>query len=585
MSSRSVWILLVFVLLLGGLVFWQQRREQSHVFDVDRPLFADVQPERVVSVRIDQLERGLQLSMERDAVGAWQIVDPLDFPAEAGVLERLLEVISKNRAIPVEQPDLSRLSLAPPRAVLEIVETLPTGPRRLRLELGAKDLDGKYVYARVDGKVVRTLLNLDSTLERDLAGWRRHRVLNIDPASVVEVRRSGKLVLNRALGLSDLGLAAGSTQTGWRATQPWNAALDAGMVGALLTNTCYMQARTFLADSAAQLPAFGFENTDLRLEFVCVDGSEQTLLFKHDPGTESWTCMREGSTHVFQVESTSLAFLALPSDNFIDTRLAHAARDDVQKIELRRGGRSLSLRRKGQAWMLGSQEHAVSRREVFADSQAVLDLLGAIENARAARFLVGEGDSGFEPDEPTRSLFVFTSVGEFGVEFGAAHEASPGLSGRLFRRTGDDVVGVVEERIAALASREWAELVDRQMIKLPELGIVAIELEHGEFKRKYARDANSGRWSPAGADVEAPKSFQKCVDRLLSLRADVAVDLDAAFEFQAPWQVVVIDGGDVHTAYRMGFLASDPTQQGFDDGRVRGIVTSSALLQDLALIP
>ncbi len=585
MGSRSVWILLVFVLLLAGVTLWQIGREDRHTFDVDRPLFDGVRPERVISVRIDQLERGLQLSMQRDGDGAWQIVDPLDFPAEAGVLERLLEVISKNRAIPVEKPDLARLSLAPPRAVLEFVETLPTGPRKLRLELGAKDLDGKYVYARIDGQVVRTLLNLDSTLERDLAGWRRHRVLNIDPASVVEVRRSGKLVLDRARGLIDLQLEAGTTETGWRATKPWNAALDPGTVGALLTNTCYMQARTFLADSAAQVPAFGFENTDLRLEFACLDGSEETLLFKHDADTESWTCMREGSTHVFQVEATGLAFLALRSDEFIDSRIAHAARDDVQKIELRQGGRSLSLRRKGQAWMLGSQEQTVSRREVIADSQAVFDLLGALENARAARFLVARSDVGFRPDEPTRSLSVFTSAGEFGVEFGAPHEASPGIAGRQFRRSGDDVVGVVEERIAALASREWAELVDRQMIKLPEQAIVAIELEHGDFKRRYTRDATSGRWSPEGVDVEAPKGFQKCVDRLLSMRAEVAVDLDAAFEFQDPWQVVVIDGGNVRTAYRLGFLASDPAKQGFDDGRVRGIVTSSGLMQDLALIP
>ncbi len=584
MSSRSVWILLVFVLLLGGLVFWQRGREQNHAFDVDRPLFEGVQAERVMSVHIDQLERGLQLSMKRDADGVWQIVDPLDFPAEAGVLERLLEVLAKNRAIPVEKPDLARLSLAPPRAVLEFVEQLPGGERKLRLELGAKDLDGKYVFARVGGKVVRTLLNLDSTLERDLADWRRHRILNIAPASVVEVRRIGKLALDPAQGLSDLQLEAGATETGWRATKPWNAALDAGTLGALLSTTCYMQARTFLADSAAQLAGFHFENSDLRLEFACVGGQEETLYFKHDPGTESWICMREGSTHVFQVEATGLAFLALRSEEFIDPRLAHAARDDVQKLELRHGGRRLSLRRNAQVWMLGSTEPSVSLSEVIADSQAVLDLLGAIENARAARFLVGAADAGFKPDEPARSLTLFTSTGEFSVEFGAAHEASAGLPGRQFRRQGDDVVGVVEERIAALASRTWAELVDRQMIKLPELGIAAIELEHGDFKRKYARDASTGRWSPQGADVEAPKSFLKCIDRLLSLRADVAVELDAAFEFADSWQVVVIDGGNVRTSYRLGSLASDPAQQGFDDGRVRGIVTSSGLLQDLALI-
>ncbi|HUR28862.1 MAG TPA: DUF4340 domain-containing protein, partial [Planctomycetota bacterium] len=208
MSSRTVWILLVLVALLCGAVLWQQGREHDPAALLDRPLFDGVRADRIQSVHLDHLERSLQLTITRDANGRWQIVDPLTFPAETGVMERLLEVVTKNRATLVDHPDLAGLSLSPPRAVLELTEALPEGERKLRLELGEKALDGKHVYARVEGTVVRTLLNLDSTLERDLPDWRQRRILDVDPAMIVELRRSGKFAVEPGGPISDLTFTA-----------------------------------------------------------------------------------------------------------------------------------------------------------------------------------------------------------------------------------------------------------------------------------------------------------------------------------------------------------------------------------------
>jgi hypothetical protein len=585
MGSRTVWLLLLVVLSLGGVVLWQLGREERGAFGGDRPLFDGVRPERLQSVRIDHLERGLQLTLERDADGAWQIVDPLAFPAEVGVLERLFDAIVRNRATPVEDPDLAALSLAPPRAVLELVETLPAGPRTVRLELGAKDIDGKNVFARVDGVVVRTLLNVDTTLDRDLPDWRRHRILNVEPASVVEVRRSGKFALDPAAGAQDFAFTAGTTETGWRSTEPWESALDPAFVGALLSNACYLQARGFLADTIVEIADYGLDQPDLRIALVLVDGSEETLLLRHNSRIESWACMREGSAHVFRIEDASAVYLAVPSEAFLDTRLVREERADVERIELVRGDGTLALRRDGNRWLLTPPRGAAAGAGIPADGEAVLDLLGALEDARAARLLIHEQAVPFTASEPPLALRVIAKGRVHEIEFGPAFEAGPGVPGRLFRRAGENVVGVVEARIAALAERETSTLADRQMIKLPELGIAAIELSRGDFARVFVRDPETGRWSPRGVDAEAPKAFLKCIDRILSLRADVAVAPDAPFELREPWQVVVVDGGDVRTTYRLGALASDPAVHGFDAGQVRGIVTTSGLLPDLDLVP
>ena len=115
MSSRTVWILFALVALLCGAVLWQQGRERDPAALLERPLLDGVRAERVQSIHLDHLERGLQITIARDANGRWQIVDPLEFPAEMGVMERLLEAITKNRATLVDHPDLAGLSLSPPR--------------------------------------------------------------------------------------------------------------------------------------------------------------------------------------------------------------------------------------------------------------------------------------------------------------------------------------------------------------------------------------------------------------------------------------------------------------------------------------
>src|SRR5262245_11669813 len=210
MRTSTVWLLLVVVLALGGGVLWQLRREKSGAFDADRALFEGLAIERLSEIRIDSIERGLQMRVVRGEDGTWQIVDPIDYPAEPAVMERLIEVVAKNRASAVVDGDPKSMQLDPPRVVLELTESLPAGPRKRRLEIGARDLDGRSVLVRQDGTILRTLRNLDTTLERDLPAWRRRAILSISPESVIEFHRSGELELPPPELTLDLALDAAS---------------------------------------------------------------------------------------------------------------------------------------------------------------------------------------------------------------------------------------------------------------------------------------------------------------------------------------------------------------------------------------
>ena len=75
MKKGTTFLLLVGVVLLALLVRWQTMREKDDLGAIDLPLFEGVRVERVVALRIDHVERGYQLRLERDARGGWFLTD------------------------------------------------------------------------------------------------------------------------------------------------------------------------------------------------------------------------------------------------------------------------------------------------------------------------------------------------------------------------------------------------------------------------------------------------------------------------------------------------------------------------------
>ena len=147
MSRATLLVLFLLTCGLGALVYWQSGREQSGVFDVDEPLVVGLDPSRVYRLRVDNVERGLVVQMERDRSGRWFLVDPIAYPAERSAIEHLLEAVMRNRAVALEGAKEGDKGLSPPRAVVEVTERLPEGDRLHRIEIGSVDLDRNHVSA------------------------------------------------------------------------------------------------------------------------------------------------------------------------------------------------------------------------------------------------------------------------------------------------------------------------------------------------------------------------------------------------------------------------------------------------------
>jgi len=153
MKRGTILILIAAVAVL----LWLNRQRRKEVEELDdavpQPaLFDGFRPERARALRIDHLVRGVQVKLEREATGRWNLAEPIAYPAEGALVRMLLEHLAESRGVVERDRDLAALTLDEPLAVLEVVEVVAEGNERTwRVEVGGLDLDDRLVNVRVPG--------------------------------------------------------------------------------------------------------------------------------------------------------------------------------------------------------------------------------------------------------------------------------------------------------------------------------------------------------------------------------------------------------------------------------------------------
>lgn len=513
MHLRKLAFLLVVVVALVALALWQRGEQQSLRTQAEAALLSGFDRTRVRSIRVDNLERSLQLRIERRP-SEWQIVDPVDFPAEMAVVEVLLDSLSTQHAKPAPDADPSKVSLDPPRVVIEIEEDLGGTSLKRKIEVGAVDLDENWVFARADGVIFRTERALDSTLERDLPDWRSRFVLRTSARQVIEVRRSGSILFDPAGAATDLGLVA-MLDGGWRALEPFGAALDGETLDRLLLSACAMRASAFI-DAPGPLREYGLDPPRLRVELVSGDGQREALLLAPEGSGEMWYAAKEGAPYVFRVGPDAVMNLAPPAAGLIEREFARAARDSVLRVELQHGERMTVLEKAERGWVVRASEggRVVLAGDV-ADPQLVADALGLLERARVDDFLFGRA---LAAQDVQAAIRVHLPDDVQGGELGRSVRTADGVEAVEFRRDGDSLVSLVSTELLALAARPAESWRSLELHRIPEIEVARIELAQGPATRAYGRE-DKGRWVRMGTTLEA-KEFAKLVDRLLNARAE-----------------------------------------------------------------
>jgi hypothetical protein len=553
MHGRTLILLVLLVGVLGAVAFWQKGREEAGTFVLVERLFPGVETSRITSLRLDHIERSFHLRLERgDGDTPWRITDPIEYPAEPGMVERLLDVVAHHRGgVPMGDPGTE--SFDPPRAIVTVEWTGADGvTRESSIEVGPVDLDGDHVLVRSagaqgPGPVRRTLRNVDTLLARTLEEWRSHRLSRLAPRAVVAFTRTGTVFLPGEGGEEDLpetlwlDLFVEREGRGWRMVRPDGVRADGEAVELLVSAVARVEVVNFVADVAESreaLALFGLDQPEVRLDMRDQRGKREVIEFGRAVINGSWFARRVGGPHVFEVAHHTVMALTPPSELFMDRRLTRLARERVGKlvIEGARGSEEGELvisrvvgggagavapggvvgqgSRSGTGWIV-EQDGVLWP----ADPQRVSTLLAVLEQAQVERY--------FRDGElPTETLAAIGDAGRFrltgggvteGGVFGEVWSGEEGLAGHLYRRDGDRLACLMPEQVLEALSTSALGLRSPRLVFMEEIWVARLTLQ-GAGRRRVFEHGRDGRWREAGGEAEA-QEVHPVLDPLLFLRA------------------------------------------------------------------
>lgn len=555
MRARTVLFLLLLFLGLGALWLQKQREIEQGGPALDQvPLLPGLEGPRVRAVRIDNLERGVQVRLERDAAGRWFLTEPLAYPAQDGVVRALLAALSAALAEPVQGTPTEQLGLEPPVGVIECTVVEDGGPtgaegaseRVLRIEIGGLDLDHDRIFVRVPdhpahartGAVFRTLRTLHTAIDRNPDDFRDPRTTPLRPTEVVGLRRRGTLWLEEEGREVDLAFDALAGPEGWMRVTP-AVTLDPTAMGLLVRGYTDLRADRFADDSPGDLAPYGLAEPAVSVELDVLAGAPVTLHLGFPPregrlpvAEHRWFGRREGFDHVWELAAADVRLLTRPAELFYDQQALRFARGEVVRVELDRDGRRCRLERVEAARLRDGDPVRDARwsvRETLAgdeasqgpsfpaDPGAVEELLLALEGLALGDHLPG---ATFEPADPPLALAVELANGaRASGRLGApVRDESSGAQGHQFLRAGDEVPALAGEAAAELCRTPIDRFRTRHVHRIPESLVRVVELEHDG--RTFAF-FNSGEnvWHVQGTQVGAPRDLVESLDGLLNLSA------------------------------------------------------------------
>jgi len=548
---------LVFLVLLVGVLGWftfERRREQAAGGPAveEFALAPGLALERVRAVRIEHLERGLSIKLERDAAGRWYLTDPVEYPAQGALVRALLRMVGDARGEPLAGLEPREAGLEPPRVVLEFVEQQDGGERTLRFELGGLDYDPARILARVPehpharaggSAVFATTRALLNTLDRNPDDYRENKATGLSPEEIVAVRRAGTAYLAEEGGALALEFEVLLGPEGWKsATRPL-VTYSPEALGLFLRGATDLVIERFVDDAPRDLARYGLAAPAFRVELETHDGRRSRLAFGHGPefdgkdvGETVWYCQRDDYAHVWEVRTRDVELLTRPAALFYEQSVLRAVREDVRRLELASDGLRRVLEREREGWSVREVREPERGDEPRypAEASEVDAALGLLERAQVAEHL----HEAFEPLEPELAFRVRLASGERqGGRLGrATRDPSSGAEGVQYLREGDELVGVLGAEVAELCRRPAESFRSRRVHALLEAEVRVVELTRGGATYAFLNDGEN-RWKTRGTTLAAPEGFTLALDALLNLGARRWLERDETAEGETVLEV------------------------------------------------
>ena len=341
MKTRTALIYFSVLLVLAGYFYYFEvvrHKAQKEKKEAALRLFQS-EKAKITSL---QLERGEEQPITLEKEGQWQIIEPIDSPADEFAVTSMLttlESLKMEREVETKAQDLQPYGLDKPSLHLSFL----AGGIRHHLRVGSKAVVTNEYYASGDQKnrVVLIAASQEQGLNKSLFDLRSKEFFSLKSEDI------DRIEIERAKGILTLHKV---TKDRWQTSASPEVSIKNSKVESLVNRLIWLRAKRFLDKEKSQLSQLGFEPARIRITLASKEKS-QTLLLGNRSKKEEGIYAKGGELpDVALVDEKLLEQLPVSLSDLEDRTLLSFDLDQIKALGLKLNDHSGRLERQKDKW-------------------------------------------------------------------------------------------------------------------------------------------------------------------------------------------------------------------------------------------
>jgi hypothetical protein len=538
-KKTILWLLLAIILLAS--IYFYHPNTHSTALGPDKVL-PELRAAAVTSILI-RPSGPVQLQIRADRTnGSWQLSQPLDYPAQAEKVDKLLAFLEQLKPAPyLTASELHNHSnadeeygFAAPQATLVIQQ----GAYLPRIRVGALTNPGDQVFLQVEGDLGAYVVDAEllKYLPHSATDWRDTSLANLtamafDRIAVTNNSKGDATHPGLPASSSTFVLQRESTNRLWRMAWPLDARANHSRIDTALEKLQGLRIREFVSDDPkADLEPLGLLPPELELGFANGTNIVNLVQFGRCPTNDLSRVYgrRTGRTGIFTVDKELLLAWCAFLNDFRDPHLLGFA-GAVDSVELLRGEEHALLQwQPDNAWKVLPDDFA-------ADTGLMTSLLANLTNLEVIKFVndvVNPADLpeyGLAPplcrmvikSDSSASVGVASNLTAVEVAFGVGTN----LYDNVFAKRSDEtfVYAISTNDFARLPTTGW-QLRDRALCHFPVSDVGGITLRlHGKISQLIHKGPLSWAFAAGSQGIINDAAIEETIRGVVQISAIVWV--------------------------------------------------------------
>ena len=513
MKSRTTLFLILFVILAGGVVFYDLKNgKPTEIAIAEAKRIVPFKAGDITGIELIQSNRTVLLVKSNDL---WNITKPLAVRADSGAVQAILDDLELGErkrlmtAADLADANLADFGLVAPR--VRAVFTGKSGTTTVLVGVETPTKDALYIQLKGDPGIMVVDRSIHDRLNSSLDTLRSHIAVDFTPSAVTRIELKSK---DRVIELTKTT----GTEPHWLITKPIAARADQSKISELLTGLSSLRVADFVSEDPKDLHLYQLDEPCHEMTIWLGDAGK-TFLIGASPTNDAnkvYAKLKSADT-IITIPAAAAGKFAPPINDLRDPHVLAFNRDEVRGIELARPTGKITVAREGDTWKLTAPV------PMNADDEAVGQLLDNLAELSAVQFVVDVATPADLQKYGITTPSVTVTLQGQGTNVLAqllvgGADSTTGV--RFVKRASEPFVFGLEPGKGENLPASALALRSRQIGGMPADKVVKLTLQKGATKAVLERDPQN-KWKLAEPvqGVFDPDALQQILDVLANLRA------------------------------------------------------------------